>query len=442
MKIQLSEHFNYRKLIKFTFPSIVMMIFTSVYGVVDGVFVSNFVGKTAFTAVNFVMPVIMILGAVGFIFGPGGSAIVAKTMGEKKPEEANRQFSMIVCVAAITGMILAVLGIVFVRPIVSLLGAEGEMLDTCVLYGRIILAATPAYVLQYAFQSFFITAEKPTLGLKVTVASGVSNIILDALLVVAFPLGIIGAALATALSQFIGGVFPIIYFAKENPSALRLTRTKFHTRTLVNTCINGSSELLSNISISIVSMLYNMLLLKYAGEDGVAAYGVLMYVNMIFLGLFFGYAMGTAPIVSYHYGAGNHKELQSLRKKSLLIVNLSSISMFVLAEVLARPLSLIFTGYDKGLLDMTIRGFFIYSFSFLFAGFGIWSSSFFTALNNGLVSAVISFLRTLVFQVGAVLILPLFMELDGIWLSIVIAELLSVVVGVIFLLTLKKKYNY
>ncbi len=442
MAIQLSEHFNYRKLFRFTFPSIIMMIFTSIYGVVDGIFVSNFVGKTAFTAVNFVMPVIMILGAVGFIFGPGGSAIVAKTMGEHKPREANMQFSMIVYAAAITGIILAVVGIIFIRPIVSLLGAEGEMLDTCVLYGRIILAATPAYVLQYAFQSFFITAEKPALGLKVTVASGVSNIILDALLVAVLPLGIVGAALATTFSQLIGGIFPIIYFAKENSSALKLTKTRFRARTLINTCINGSSELLSNISISIVSMLYNMQLLKYAGEDGVAAYGVLMYVNMIFLGIFFGYTMGTAPIVSYHYGAGNHKELQSLRRKSLVIVGISSIAMFVLAEVLARPLSMIFTGYDEGLLNITVRGFLIYSFSFLFAGFGIWSSSFFTALNNGLVSAVISFLRTLVFQVGAVLIFPLFMKLDGIWLSIVVAELLAVIVGGIFLIALKKKYSY
>ncbi len=442
MAIQLADHFPYKKLLKFTFPSIIMMIFTSIYGVVDGIFVSNFVGKTAFTAVNFVMPVIMVLGAVGFIFGPGGSAIVAKTMGQNKREEANQQFSLIVYASAITGIVLAVLSIIFLRPIVSLLGAEGEMLDTCVLYGTIILAATPAYVLQYAFQSFFITAEKPDLGLKVTVASGVANIILDALLVAVFPLGIVGAALATALSQLIGGIYPLIYFAKENRSALRLTKTKFYAKTLINTCINGSSELLSNVSISLVSMLYNMQLLAYAGEDGVAAYGVLMYVNMIFLGVFFGYTMGTAPIVSYHYGAENHRELQSLRKKSLVIVGVSSVTMFVLAEVLARPLSMIFTGYDQGLLAMTVRGFFIYSFSFLFAGFGIWSSSFFTALNNGLVSAVISFLRTLVFQVGAVLILPLFWELDGIWLSIVLAEALAVMVGIIFVVALRKKYHY
>ncbi len=442
MAIQLSEHFNYRKLFRFTLPSIIMMIFSSIYGVVDGVFVSNFVGKTAFTAVNFVMPVLMIIGAVGFIFGPGGSAVVAKSMGERKPQEAKEQFSMIVYASILTGIVLAVLGILFLRPIVRLLGAEGEMLDICVLYGTIILLAIPAMILQFAFQSFFITAEKPDLGLKVTVAAGVTNIVLDALLVAVFPLGIVGAALATVTSQCVGGFVPLIYFARENSSALRLTKAKFHARTLLRTCVNGSSELLSNISISLVSMLYNMQLLKYAGEDGVAAYGVLMYVNMIFLAVFFGYSMGTAPIVSYHYGADNQNELQSLRKKSLVIVGISSAAMFVLAEVLARPLSLIFSSYDQGLLDMTVRAFFIYSFSFLFAGFGIWSSAFFTALNNGLVSALLSTLRTMVFQIGAVLILPLFLALDGIWLSIVVAELLAVIVSVAFLVAWRKKYNY
>ncbi len=442
MEIQLSEHFDYKKLLKFTFPSIIMMIFTSIYSVVDGLFVSNFVGKTAFTAINFAMPVLMILGAVGFMFGTGGSAIIAKTMGEGKSEEANRQFSMLVYASAIIGVILAVFGIVFLRPILSLLGAEGDMLDTAVLYGVIILCALPAYVLQYAFQSFFITAEKPDLGLKVTVIAGVSNMVLDALLVALFPLGIVGAALATAISQCIGGILPFIYFAKDNPSPLKLTRTKFHAKTLIVASVNGSSELLSNIAMSIVSMLYNVQLLAYAGEDGVAAYGVLMYVNMIFLAVFIGYSMGTAPVVSYHFGAANTEELQSLRKKSLVIIGAASVVMLVLAEILARPLGLIFSSYDQTLLDMTVRAFFIYSFSFLFSGFGIWSSSFFTALNNGPVSAIISFLRTLVFQVAAVLILPLVFELDGIWLSIVVAEFLAVVVGLIFFIVLKKRYQY
>ncbi|MGM9644821.1 MAG: MATE family efflux transporter, partial [Eubacteriales bacterium] len=436
MKIQLSEHFNYKKLFKFTFPSIIMMIFTSIYGVVDGLFVSNFVGKTAFTAVNFAMPVLMILGAVGFMFGTGGSAIIAKTMGEGKPEEAKRQFSMFVYSTAILGTVLAVLGIIFIRPTLALLGAEGSMLDLCVLYGRIILCSLPALTLQFAFQSFFIAAEKPDVGLKVTVAAGVTNMVLDALLIAVFPLGIFGAALATAISQCVGGIIPIIYFARKNPTPLKLTRPEFHAKPLAAACINGSSELLSNIAMSVVGMLYNVQLLKYAGEDGVAAYGVLMYVNMIFLAIFIGYSMGTAPVVSFHYGAGNYEELQSLRKKSLLIIGISSVVMFALAEVLARPLAMIFSSYDRDLLDMTVRAFFFYSFSFLFSGFAIWSSSFFTALNNGVVSAIISFLRTLVFQVVAVLILPVFLKLDGIWLSIVAAEFAAVVIGVIFLVAL------
>lgn len=442
MGIQLSEHFNYKKLLKFTFPSIIMMVFTSIYGVVDGLFVSNFVGKTAFTAVNFVMPVLMILGAVGFMFGTGGSAIVAKSMGEGKPEEAENQFSMFVCTCAVLGLILAVLGFVFIRPVVALLGAVGEMLDICVLYGRIVLCALPALTLQYAFQSFFITAEKPDLGLKVTVYAGVANMILDALLVVVIPMGVAGAAAATAISQCIGGIVPILYFARENPTPLRLRLPEFHTRTLVDACVNGSSEFLSNTAMSIVGMLYNVQLLKYAGEDGVAAYGVLMYVNMIFLAIFIGYSMGTAPVVSYHYGAENYEELQSLRKKSLVIIGISSVIMLAFSELLARPLSLIFASYDEALLSMTVRAFCIYSFSFLFSGYAIWSSSFFTALNNGVVSAIISFLRTLVFQVAAVLVLPLIWGLDGIWLSIVVAELLALILGMAFLVALRKRYRY
>ncbi len=442
MAIQLSERFTYKKLLKFTLPSIVMMIFTSIYGVVDGLFVSNFVGKTAFTAVNFVMPVLMMLGCVGFMFGTGGSAIIAKTMGEGKPEEAKKQFSMLVYVAIVLGIVLTVLGIIFIRPIMILLGAEGEILDLCVLYGRIILVALPALVLQFSFESFFITAEKPELGLKVTVIAGVTNIILDALLVGIIPLGVVGAAIATAISQFVGGIIPLVYFGRKNDSALKLMKTSFQGKVLLDTCINGSSELMSNVAMSLVSMLYNVQLLKYAGNDGVAAYGVLMYVNLVFLAVFIGFTIGSAPIVSFHYGAQNDSELKSLRKKSMVIIGVSSVVMLVASEILARPLSLIFMSYDQALLDMTIRGFRIYSFSFLFAGFAIWGSGFFTALNNGLVSAIISFLRTLVFQVAAVMILPLLWELDGIWISIVLAELMATIMVFLFLVVLRKKYQY
>ncbi len=442
MNIQLSEHFTYRKLLSFTFPSVVMLVFTSVYGVVDGFFVSNFVGKTSFTAVNFIMPFLMILGSVGFMFGTGGGALIAKPLGEGKEKKARDLFSMIVYVSFACGVFLAVFGILFVRPIASLLGAKGQLLEDCVTYGRIILAALPAYVLQYEFQCLFATAGKPSLGLYVTVAAGVTNMVLDALFVAVFRWGIPGAAGATAISQCVGGVIPLIYFACPNKSLLKIGRTQFLGRELLKACGNGSSELMSNISMSIVSMLYNVQLLKYAGEDGVAAYGVLMYVSMIFLAVFIGYSVGTAPVIGYQYGAKNHGELKSLRKKSLVLIGIFALIMFAGAYLLASPLSKLFVGYDKGLLALTIRGFSIFSFCFLFSGFAIFGSSFFTALNNGLISASIAFLRTLVFQIAAVLILPLFWGVDGIWLSIVAAEVMAVVVTVFFLKGQREKYGY
>lgn len=442
MKIQLSDNFNYKKLLRFTFPSIIMMIFTSIYGVVDGFFVSNFVGKTSFAAVNFIMPFLMILGAVGFMFGTGGSAIIAITMGAGDRERANRLFSLFVYVSAACGVVIAVLGILLIRPVAALLGAEGDMLEDCVRYGRVILPTLPAFILQYEFQSFFITAEKPQLGLGVTAAAGVINMALDAILVGVLGLGLTGAALATALSQLVGGVIPLLYFGRENTSLLRLKKTKFEGRALVKACTNGSSELMSTISMSVVGMLYNMQLMKYAGEDGVAAYGVLMYVNMIFMAAFIGYSVGVAPVVGYHYGAGNHEELKGLRKRSVTLIGVFSLAMFVFAEGLAYPLSMIFVAYDRDLLDLTLRGFLVYSFSFLFAGIAVFGSSFFTALGNGLVSALISFLRTLVFQMAAVLILPLIWGTDGIWISIVTAELMAAVVTVLFLVGMRKKYHY
>lgn len=442
MNIQLSDHFNYTKLLKYTLPSILMMIFTSVYSIVDGFFVSNYVGKTPFAAVNFIMPFLMILGSFGFMFGTGGSALIAKTIGEGKRDKANELFSMLIYITIICSIVLAVFGIVFMRQIAALLGAEGAMLDNCVLYGRIILLALPAYMLQFEFQSFFSTAEKPQLGLVFTVASGVTNMVLDALFVAFFRWGLAGAAWATVISQTFGGVIPLIYFALPNTSLLKLTKMKYDGSSLFKSCINGSSELMSNISMSIVGMLYNIQLIKYAGEDGVAAYGVIMYVNMIFLSSFIGYSVGTAPVISFHYGAGNHEELKSLLKKSLKIIGIFSVIMLILAECLSKPLAQIFVGYDSALLELTVRGFMIYSFSFLFAGIAIYGSSFFTALNNGLISALISFLRTLLFQVGAVLIFPIFWEIDGIWISIVTAELMAAVVTALFLIGKRKYYKY
>lgn len=442
MKIQLSDHFNYKRLLRFTFPSMVMMIFTSIYGVVDGLFVSNFVGKTPFAAVNFIMPFLMILGAVGFMFGTGGSALVSKTMGEGNSEKANQIFSLLIFVSIFIGIVIAVLGQLFLRPIAALLGAEGALLDDCVTYGRVILLAVPAFILQMEFQSFFITAEKPHLGLVVTVASGITNMVLDALLVAVFPMGLVGAAAATAFSQMIGALVPFVYFISKNKSLLRLTKTKFDGKALLKTCTNGSSELMSNISMSLVSMLYNIQLLKYAGENGVAAYGVMMYVNMIFIAVFIGYSIGSAPIIGFHYGAKHHDELKGLLRSSICIISVFAVCMLALGLSLSTPLSQIFVGYDAELLQLTSRGFMIFSFSFLFAGFAIFTSGFFTALNDGLTSAIVSFLRTLVFQIAAVMILPLIWGIDGIWISIVVAEVMAVAVGVVFLLIKRKRYQY
>ena len=419
-----------------------MMIFTSIYGVVDGFFVSNFVGKTPFAAVNFIMPFLMILGGLGFMFGTGGSALISKTLGEGEKDKAQRIFSLLVYVSVLCGVIMAILGIIFIKPIASLLGAEGAMLEDCVLYGRIILCALPFLLLQFEFQSFFITAEKPQLGLASTLIAGFTNMILDALFTAIFPFGLVGAAFATATSQVVGGIIPLVYFSRKNPSLLRLRKTEFDGKSLLKTVTNGSSELMSNISMSIVSMLYNIQLLKYAGENGVAAYGTLMYVNLVFIAIFIGYSIGVAPVVGYHYGAKNENELKGLKRKSFVIILASSLVMFILAEVLAKPLSSIFVGYDKELLELTVRGFHIYSFSFLFAGIAIFGSSFFTALNDGAISAIISFLRTLVFQISAVLLFPLIWGIDGIWISIVAAEVMAVIVTLIFLKIKKKKFNY
>ncbi|MBQ8351188.1 MAG: MATE family efflux transporter [Clostridia bacterium] len=442
MTIKLSDQFTYQKLLRFTFPSIMMMIFTSIYGVVDGFFVSNFVGKTPFAAVNFIMPFLMILGSLGFMFGTGGSALIAKTLGEGDSKKANSTFSMLIYVSLLTGILIGALGILLLRPVAMLMGAEGQLLEDCVLYGQIYLLATPALILQFEFQSFFVTAEKPQLGLFVIVAAGCTNMLLDALLTAVIPLGLAGAAAATAISQVIGGCVPLLYFSRKNSSLLRLGKAHLDGRALIRTCANGSSELMSNLSMSLVGMLYNIQLMDYAGENGVAAYGVMMYVSMIFIAIFIGFSTGSAPIVSYHYGAGNHRELQGLRKKSMVIIGVSSLGMFLLAEGMAGILSGIFVGYDPALYDMTLHGFRIFSFSFLFAGIAIFGSSFFTALNNGLISALISFLRTLLFQTAAVLLLPLIWKTDGIWLSLVAAEVVSVLVTVAFLAAKKRTYHY
>ena len=446
MHISLSEHFNYRKLLRFTFPSIIMMIFTSVYGVVDGLFVSNFVGKTPFAAINLIWPFLMILGGSGFMIGAGGSALVSKTMGEGDSERANRYFSLLVLFTIGLGIAITIPGMFLIRPVAILLGADEAMLPYCITYGRILLVAQTAFMLQGVFQSFLVTAERPTLGLIVTVGAGVTNMVLDCLFIAVLDWGLVGAALATVTSQIVGGMVPLLYFLLPNKSPLRIVPPRLgliqSLRTVGKVAVNGSSELMTNISMSVVNMLYNYRLMMLAGEDGIAAYGVIMYVSFVFIAIFIGFTIGSAPIVGFHYGAGNHGELKSLLRKSLILTAITGVTMAGLAILLSPLLSGIFVGYDEGLYELTRRGFTLYAFSFLFAGFGIFGSSFFTALGNGVVSATISFLRTLVFQVAAVLILPLLWDIDGIWLAISAAELLALGVTAAFLVGMRKKYKY
>lgn len=442
MKIQLSDHFTYRRLLRFVLPSILMIVCTSVYSIVDGFFISNFVGKTPFAAINLIMPVLMGVGTLGFMVGTGGSAIVSKTMGEGDPGRANRYFSLFIYTTIGFGAAISALGYALTPQIATALGATGELREDCILYARILFCGMPNLILQYVFQSFFIVAEKPGLSLKVTIAAGLTNAALDYLLIVTIPLGLAGAALATVMGQIVGGIFPLVYFARENKSTLRLTKTRMDVRVLGNACANGSSEMVTNLSSSIVGVLYNFQLMKAAGENGVAAYGVIMYISIIFMAIFLGYSVGSAPIVSYHYGAGNHGELRNLFRKSLLLVSIAGGFLVVLSELLARPLVMIFASYDAELLALTVRGFRLYALAFLIMGINAWGSAFFTALNNGGVSAAISFLRTLVFQMLVILTLPRVLGLDGIWLSIVAAELLALLVTGSFLFGMRKRYHY
>lgn len=442
MPIDMSQHLTWPQLLKYVLPSIAMMTFTSVYGIVDGFFVSNFAGKTALAAVNFIMPVATILATVGFMIGTGGSALVSQARGEGDEQRARHHFSLLVYAAAAVGTVLAACGFALVPVLAEAMGAQGPMLADSVTYGRMMMLTLPFFVLQYVFQSFFVAAGKPQTGFFVILGAGVANIVLDAVLVGGLGWGLEGAALATNISQVIGGGVGLIYFARKNDSFLRLSRCTFEPRVLGRACLNGSSEMMSNVAASLVAVLYNLQLMRYLGEEGVAAYGVIMYVVMIFAAVFMGYAMGSAPLMSYQFGAGNTREMRSMLKRGLAFIGLSGVAMFVLAQLLARPIALMFVGYDEGLTELTVGAFRIYSFAFLLMGFSIYGSSFFTSLGNGTGSAAISFLRTLVFEVGAIILLPMLIGASGIWASINFAELASVAVTALLMVRLGKRYGY
>lgn len=442
MKIQLSDHFSYQKLIKFVLPSVFMMIVTSIYGVVDGFFISNFVGKTSFASVNLIIPFTMILGGMGFMIGTGGTALVSKKLGENDREKANLYFSMLIIFEILLGVTLSIFGIILMKKIAMLLGATNEMINYCVTYGKIVVAFTTFYMLQTTFQSFLVVAEKPSYGLIITIVSACTNIVLDALFIVYFKWGLAGAAIATGIGQTIGGIIPLIYFLKNNNGMLKLKMAKLEFKPILQACYNGLSELLTNVSTSIVSILYNLQLMKFVGEDGVSAYGVLMYVQLIFLAIEIGYTIGSAPIIGYNYGAQNHRELKSIFKKSMILLSTASVALFVFAEILAIPLAKLFVGYDLNLYNLTIHAFRLFSFSFIFSGISIFSSGFFTALNNGLISAIISFLRSLIFQITFVFLLPALFDVDGIWLAMFATEVCAFIIALIFFIAFRKKYHY
>lgn len=442
MRIQLSDHFTYKKILRFVMPSIIMMIFISIYGVVDGLFVSNFVGKTPYAAINLVMPLLMAFGAVGFMVGTGGAALVSKTLGEGDKEKANRLFTMLVYVTIVLGIVLTAIGLLALRPFAVAMGATGDLLEDSVTYGKILLIFQTAFMLQNVFQSFFATAEKPKLGLAITVVAGVANMVLDAVFIIVFQWGLVGAAVATVISQVVGGIIPVIYFARQNDSLLRFRKPALDGRAILKTFANGSSEMMTTVSTSVVSVLYNLQLMKIAGENGIAAYGTIMYVNFIFIAIYIGYSIGSAPVIGYQYGSGNSAELKNIFKKSLVLIGVFCVALTALAEALAAPLSHLFVGYDTELYEMTVYGFRLYAVSFLFMGFNIFGSAFFTALNNGLVSAIISFARTLLFQSVVVLALPLILGLTGIWLAVGVAEVLALILTVFFFVKKKKQYGY
>ncbi len=442
MTVSMEQHFDWGSLLRFTFPSILMVIFTSLYGIVDGLFVSNFAGKTAFAAVNLIMPPIIILSTAGYMFGTGGSALVAKTRGEGDDARANRYFSLVVYAGFVAGLVFAAVGALLMEPIAYALGASPEMAPICALYGRLIMLSLPFYILQYIFQSFFITAGKPKMGLAVILIAGITNMVLDAVLVGLLNMGVVGAALATVTSEVLGGGLPLIYFFRKNQSFLRLGRTRFEPRPLGKMCVNGMSEMMTGIAMSVVSMLYNFQLMAMAGEDGVAVYGIIMYVTMVFAAIFMGYDMGCAPLMSFQYGAKNRREMRSLLRKSLAFTAVCGVAMFALGQLFAGAIAGIFVSYDAELRSFAEHGFKLYALAYLLMGFSMYGSSFFTALNNGVVSAIISFLRTLVFEVASVLLLPLVLGVNGVWLSAGVAEVAALIITVTFMWLLGPHYGY
>lgn len=443
-RIKLSDHFTYIRLLRFTMPTILMLLSASLYGVVDGLFIANCAGKTAFAAVNLIWPFPMLLGAIGYMFGAGGCALVSKTMGEGYYERARSYFTMLTITAVACGFLFASIGIFFIDDIANMLGAKSGMIHVnCVVYGRYIMAAMPLFILQCMFQPYMIAAEKPKWGLAIIFVAGCVNVLLDYYFLYNKNMGVAGAGLATMISQAVGAVLPMFLFVGKKHSKLYfVSKIKIEPLVLAKTCANGASEFIVNASMPFVNLLYVYALWKVAGEDGVGAYGVIMYVNIVFFSFYNGLAMGSSPIISFHYGAHQMYEVRNVKRIVFCLLSISGLLLFVVAELTSPMIAGLFSKGDEVFGDIIERSFSLYALSFLFAPYNIYASAFFTALNNGKVSAAISFSRILFFQVGALLTLPIWFGIDGFWMALPIAEVLCLGLSIFLYLKFKPLYNY
>lgn len=438
----IAQEFNLISLLRFVAPTVVMLVFMSLYQMVDAVFVSKFVGENALSALNIVYPFPSIVIAVSIMLATGGSAIIARNMGEGKEKEAKENFSFIVLVGAVIGVAIATAGILFIEPLIYMLGATPSLYDYCYEYLFILVLSVPLSVFQMLFQSFFVTAGKPHLGLTLTVLGGVSNIVLDYVFIVLCGFGVSGAALATSIGYSIPGLFGLIYFAVSRKGTLYFVKPVFRWGVLFKCCINGSSEMVNNLAVAVTTFLFNVLMLKYEGEAGVAAITIVLYAQFLMTSAFMGFSSGIAPVVSFNYGSGNVRQLKKIFKISVWVIAVVSAAVFVIAETCSDVVIMVFTPAGSEVFGLTKYGFAIFSFSFLCTGMNIFASALFTAFSNGKISAILSFLRTFVFLTACLLFLPLFWGVDGIWLAVPVAEVMALFVSVYYLVRFKKVYQY
>ena len=419
-----------------------MMLFTSMYGVVDGLYLSHFSGKEAFAAITLIIPLPLLIGAWAYMIGAGGSAVIAKAIASDRQKDANEYFSFLVLISVLGSILLAGIGEIFLEPCAKLLGANDEMLPFCMTYGRILIAAVPLYVLQNVFQSFLTVAEHPKIGLAINLVSAFLNMALNFVFIRITNEVVTAVALATVVSQFVGGITPFVFFVRSKSTTLRFGRPHMPMSLLGPVFANGVSEFVSEIFHPLASVMYNYKLMELTGLNGVAAYGVLMNVGFLFGSVFLGFAVGSAPLFTYKYEREDHDELHSLFIKSTISVVLMGFLLYGVACMIEGPFAAEFFGGDELLITMTEEAFALHSLSYMVMGLAVFASAFFTAIHDSRVSFLISFLRTLLFEVLAILLLPMLFDLNGVWAASLTSEVLTLLVTVGLLISKKEKYQY